>query len=270
MSPTFQTCSINEDCPNNGFIIIDTNFIIYLIEGICGMVEEKHTRASREEKFNSFLDVLNSIFESIKPCALDGSFWTSDLVYSCGMNPLNNNSTLRRKSQRFETMCKQRNKNYQSVDRLLKNHIQELNTNTEELLTIKSFYSHSPDDEDASLIAASAKISVQRFNTILLTDDGELCGRIEKIVQRKTLNLNGTDYPTEGIFPTNFLIFLERVHYCCNLSSDEFGYCMYHKYMIEDTRPNKLLKAKKIKQVERVWYKFIDSVSRKSARLQCV
>lgn len=269
MRPTFQNCSIKSDCPNNGFIIFDANFIIYLIEAICGSVEERMEDASRNDKFNSFSEILNSILESIKHCALDGSFWTSDLVYTGEMDPLNRLSTLRREAQRFNTMCRQRNRNYQEVDRILRNHISEMNTNNNDLVSIKSLYSDTPDDEDTSLLAVSAKKSIQHFNTLLLTDDGELCGRIEKIVQRKTLNLNGTDYPADGIFPTNFLNFLEKVHDCCNLNSDEFGYCMHHKYIIEDARPNRFLRAKKIKQVERVWYRFIDSISRKSARLQC-
>lgn len=268
MNPTFQNCSIKENCPNNGFIIIDANFIIYLIEAICGIVEEKLEGARRDDKFNFFLDKLNSILESIKPCALDGSFWTSDCVYDHEMSPLNRLSTLRREAQRFETMCKQRNSNYQEVDRILKTHITEMNTNGNDLATIKSFYSDNPDDEDTSLIAVSSMKSIQQFNTILLTDDGELFGRIEKIVKQRILNLSGTDYPTEGIFPTNFLNFLEKVHDCCNLNSDEFSYCMHHKYIIEDARPNKFLRAKKIKQVERAWYRFIASISRKSARLQ--
>ncbi len=61
MSPNFQNCSIKVDCPNNGFIIIDANFIIYLIEAICGRVEEKLEGASRNDKFNSLSDILNSI-----------------------------------------------------------------------------------------------------------------------------------------------------------------------------------------------------------------
>jgi len=268
-APTFQNCSIKANCPNNGFIIIDANFIIYLIEAICGRVEEKLESASRDDKFSSFSNILNSILENIKPCSLDGSLWTSDLVYTNEMSPLNRLSTLRREARRFETMCKQLNKNYQVVDRILKTHITETNTNNDDLDIIKAFYSSNPDDEDTSLICVSAMKSTPQFNTLLLTDDGGLCDRIEKIVQRKTLNLNGTDYPTGGIFPINFLIFLEGVHDCCNLSSDAFGYCMHHKYMIEDNRPNKFLKATKIKQVERVWYRFIESVLRKSAQLEC-
>jgi len=269
MSPTFQNCSIKANCPNNGFIVIDANFIIYLIEAICGIVEEKLEDASRDDKFNFFLDKLNSILESIKPCAIDGAFWTSDCVYNHEMSPLNRLSTLRREAQRFETMCRQRNRNYQEVNRILMSHIREITMNINDLIMIKSLYSDNPNDEDTSLIAVSAMKSIQQYNSILLTDDGELCGRIERIVKRRILNLNGTDYSTQRIFPTNFLNFLERVHDCCNLDSDEFGYCMHHKYMIEESRPDRFLKAKKIKQVERAWYRFIESIVRKSTALEC-
>lgn len=269
MSPNFQNCSIKVDCPNNGFIIFDANFIIYLIEAICGSVEERMEGASRNDKFDSFSEILGSILESIKHCALDGSFWTSDLVYTGEMDPLNRLSSLRREAQRFNTMCRQRNRNYQEVDHILRNHISEINTNNNDLVSIKSLYSDNPDDEDTSLLAVATKKSIPQYNTLLLTDDGGLYGRVEKIVKRRTLNLDGTDYLTERIFPKNFLNFLEEVHDCCNLSSDKFGYCVHHKYIIEDARQNKLLKVKKKKQVERVWYRFMESIYRKSVRLQC-
>lgn len=266
MTPDFQKCSRKENCQNNGIIIFDTNFIIYMIEAICGKVENELDSASRNDKFNSFFGKLNSILEGIKPCAQDGTFWTSDLVYNGEIDPTNRLSTLRREGDRFNTMCGRLNRNYAKINQMLNKHIRVVDTNRDDIMMIKTLFSDNPDDEDISLVSASTQKSMNQLNTLLLTDDHVLGKRIEKIVKLKTLKLNGTEYPTRKIYPTNFLNFLERVHDCCNLSSYLFGDCMAHKYLVEDIRPNRFLKAKKIKQGEMVWYRFTDSVVKKMER----
>ena len=117
MSPDLQVCQKKLDCDNNGFLIVDTNFIIYLIDGICGMVEEELNGSSRDIKFTKFCDVFDSILSSIRPCSLDETLWTSDIVYSKEMSPTDRLSTLRNESPRFNTMCCQ---NEHSIKRICK------------------------------------------------------------------------------------------------------------------------------------------------------
>jgi hypothetical protein len=263
VAPVVETCSVKPDCPNYGLIVVDANFAIYLVEAICGKVEAEAEDASRADKFASFSAILASVLQSIRSCAIGDTLWTSDLVYQREISPVNRISSLRRHAERFERMCQHSNRRYNAVNRVLTNHLTEAPTNTDDLASVKNHFQHRPNDEDASLISLSARSSAPRFRTILLTDDDQLCDRIETIVRMETLNLGDTDYHTSRIFPMNFLNFLERVHDCCNLTSDSFMYCMHHKYLVEGVRDNRALRARKMKRVERVWYMVFESFRRK-------
>lgn len=266
MSPDVQICGKKTNCDNNGFLIADANLILYLIDSICGKIEEEHITSRRSDKFNSFCDVLDSILKSIRSCSLDGFLWTSDKVYWGEMSPINRISSLRREVHTFNTMCSRRNNNYQRVDGILRGHLQEITTSEDEILAIKSLYLHGPDNEDASLIVACIKKSMGSFKTILLTDDGELSKRMGRVTAKGNMTLGENNYPCTSIFPFTFLSFLELIHECCSLSSEGYAYSIHYKFLVEIERADTLPKAigeRKKKGIIRALNRFIVAMKEK-------
>jgi len=269
MSPNLQVCQKKSNCDNNGFLIIDANFILYLIGSICNKIEEKYSSNDRHEKFVRFCQVLDIILNKIRSCSLDETLWTSDKVYDDEMSPTNRISSLRREIHALNTMCSHQNRKYERIDRILTQYLQKVNTSTQEISEIKDLYAHKPDDEDASLIVSAIKKSMPDFKTILLTDDGKLISRLGIVTRNGNMKLGANQYPSGNIFPFNFLSFLELIHDCCNLSSEYFAYSIHYKFLIEDERVTipKGLRERKKKTTISALDRFILAMEKKAQQL---
>lgn len=207
-------------CENYGFIICDTNFLIYIMDFI-------FQRNSNTDK--DFLTQLGQFLSWIIKCSINGKINVSKVLYNDELNTTNRLSRGRDVSIVHNSFFFKKYKNHPKINYRLKikkifnKYIKIFQLNPKDLVKIETiaksrFPSKTPSKDDLSLILLGLKESTnQNFRSILITEDMR-----SKIILEKDINRlpqfrcdKGNIYETKNIISKGYISFLLPIYNDC-------------------------------------------------------
>ena len=209
-----------EGCLNHETLIVDTNYILFLMDFISEYNPGIDSRG--------FLTKLTSYFNQSRECSIDGCLYVSKRLFKYELDVnYNPESALNTFSQFLENNESDDDRN-DLVD-LMKNYIDIINVNQDDLDKIiiiawTAYGERSPGMDDLSLVTLGLDLSNNRDSQcFIVTDDEKLKALIKNhiIPKGKIEKANGDKWESVGLFPYHILDFLLKIFSCCKLSYDE-------------------------------------------------
>lgn len=229
-----------DECENFGYIIVDTNFLILLLNYL-------HTQNPRIG-IRAFCSNLRKILQGLTSCSINNQLYMSNKLFDNEINYFNNNrAALFRKTRKFYRDYRDKRNDIRQVLNVLRAFFNILtvddgNLNLIEVIASSCFTRNPPDQNDLSLILIALYLSNSDSNrniSKIVSGDMKL-----GIFQEEHLsnldhfdNLNGDSWLYDKIRIENRFDPIARVYSCCKLDSIEeyFNlYCEDVKSMLRD------------------------------------
>lgn len=210
-------------CENYGFIICDSNFLIYIIDFIFN---------NNSNTDNNFLTQLEQFLSWITECSINGKINVSKLLFDKELDTNNRLSrgrdvSLVENSHFFRRYKNFRRINYrQEVKNLIEKYINIIQLNQNNLDKIRSivyplFRKYTPSKKDLSLILLGLRESTNRnFKSIIVTEDIKLKIVLEKKINRlsRFINNEGNVWKTKNTISKGFISFLLLIYKDCKFN----------------------------------------------------
>lgn len=209
-----------EECLNHETLIVDTNYLLFLMDFISEYNPGIDSRA--------FLTKLTNYFNQSRECSIDGCLYVSKRVFKYELDVNSNpESALNTNSQFLENNENDDDRN-DLVD-LMKNYIDIINVNQDDLDKIiiigwTAYGERSPRMDDLSLVTIGLDLSNNRDSQcFILTDDEKLKALIKNHInpKGKIEKANGNEWQSVSLFCYHILDFLLKIFSCCKLSYEE-------------------------------------------------
>ena len=219
--PSNRTCP-NPSCPNRGVLVLDTNFLLFLIEGTIRYVRDYYpdltTKASRLEHV---LDELAHHLSIIRDCcSLDGNLHISNRVLYEEVLVVDP------RAKDLAQLKSYRNGERARILRVVCNHFPQPSIVPDrEIQALRSQFTNPnirPEDRDASLMIVACHLATSGQPTIVLTNDPDFVDPIKLLMHQGSVGLGEETFPTNLIIYRDYSKFLLRLHDCCGLPTTRY------------------------------------------------
>ncbi|MBA7625346.1 hypothetical protein ES703_32775 [subsurface metagenome] len=265
---SYNKCPKNNNCKINCLLIVDSMSIFFLIQALINYIENCYSQLSRSDKFDFFCKSISSILEKFSYCSLNKALNISENVYIHEISPTQRLSTLRRKIRDFNTMCRNRNKNFQTVEDIIERFFNIIPIDNSEIIEFMNFFPSSLKiaDRDASLLLLGLKKAHDDCKTLILTNDRKIEKAYLSLAKYPSLTFQFGQFNTSMYFFLNYFNFITISHGCCQLSKEEYKN-LFHQYCAaEFLRFEDLKKSQQSyihKNLDKYYFIFLNSIYQK-------
>lgn len=260
------------NCSNRGFLAVDTNFILFMIEGVIEYVldnfEELHTRAEQVEQIVTELDTTFRIIETC--CALDENLHTSSAILREEILVIDP------ETRQMVGLKRYTHQQRDEIFRVVRQHLtNEFFVDEEMLGEHMAVYENPrvrPHGRDATLLIAALQLAKENEPTIILTRDPDFVQALRVLLDLQSVRINNEDIQTDKILKRGFFEFTTRIHQSCSLPTNRYkaliaGFQGMVAARIPDLDKDKV-KIKELAQLRILWKAGADSIEQKAARME--
>jgi len=206
------------------FVLIDTNFLMNIIEVISKTVDLDHLNRSQ---LDLFISHLTEFLEKCSTCPSTSKIYTSDQILANEINLNKANSALQRDSPFLRKVAYEYYSDsarfFSDMHSLVCSKIDPVSTRTSDLESVKriSRTAQTLSDEDVSLIVSAIVKSNAGGDAFVVTDDEDLRTALYEVVSAGTISFSSNTFMTNKILPLTSCTYTSYLHKCCQLSNDE-------------------------------------------------
>lgn len=232
---SYNKCSKNNNCKINCLLIVDSMSIFFLIQALINYIENYYSQLSSSDKFIFFCKNISRRLEKFSYCSLNKALNISENVYIHEISPtlrINGRlSTLRRKIRDFNTICRNRNRNFKTVENIIKKYFNICPISNSEISEFMNFFPSSLRiaDRDASLLLLGLKKAHDGCETLILTNDWKIEKAYSLLTKNPSLIFQFGQFNTSMYFIRNYFDFITISHNCCQLNKEEYTN-LFHQY----------------------------------------
>lgn len=216
----------NPDCYNRSFVVIDTIFLDYLIRSIVKGIDPSLEVIQR---YSTLKEEISFFFDKICLCSIDGKIHVSEAVFEQEIYPNDGSGSVLSALNDFFP-----DQEHSEMLSIFRSKFEITAVDNNDIDAIKSATGTSgawgPGDCDISLIVLALYKSTNGGKSIIITEDDKLRCLVEEVYALGNFNLASSQVRTRDIFRANHFNFLNNIHDCCNISSDQFIKVFHHLY----------------------------------------
>lgn len=215
-----QTVRNCENCLNHVVLIVDTNYIFFLMDFISKYYSHLDS--------NGFIAKLISYFDHSSECATDGNLYVSENVFDFELNVINNpDCSLNTKSQflKINTNISDRNDLVNMFDNSLeKQFVNQDDIDKIIIIAASAYGAKAPKNNDLSLVTLGLNLSNDGDSKcLIITDDEKLKNLIKDHIglEGKIEKGDGDEWESFRLSWYHILDFLLNIYRYCNLTYED-------------------------------------------------
>ena len=203
-------------------LVLDTNFLFILIEGIIRYVQELNPElATKANRLPCIIQEIDKVITIIRGCcSLDGNIYISNRVLYDEVMVVDP------RARGLIEFSKYNNNNRREILRVLQNHMPEPRIIPElEVKGLQHLFANPnicPKDRDASLMVLSLHLGSEGMPSLVLTEDPDFKKPFRQLIRKGAITLEGTEFPTSRTIDRSYFSFLDKLHRCCGLTSEQY------------------------------------------------
>lgn len=242
-------------------IIVDTNFILYLIN--CILLETQEANLNEYNPnvlFSDFKTRLTNCIQKLVRCTPRNKFVISEQIG----NQLNSRHSTGTEYYRIlsenNSIIPPQERNFRDIDRIIGSFLNPISVLDDEIDDLKLSLSglklkRFPDEADLSLIISALKTSSDSVSSVIVTEDGSLIHTIREVYSIGSIELNSVRYNSKNIAEKYIPTYLDGPHQMCCFDTDRFlkmyiqttsGYNLVHSDQI--IKRDKIIERKTVER----------------------
>ncbi len=242
-----------KSCQQAGCVILyDANFVIDVFYGTVQNLMVAGQGMGAQPRYDAFLSLIKYTFNKLSLCGKTIKPAIPRRVFYEELDPGNKACRLRREIPYFDTICRQRNKNFKKLRELLEDffYIIPVDKSTCRQLRKGAYLNAYLEDRDSHLLMLTINLSHNYGPALLVTSDTELSNAVDEIRKKETIIINGAIYKTNKIAYKMGDLFAYNNFDCCAMNGCQFKPIAHYRvdYQLDKARKeNNQAKVKRVK-----------------------
>ena len=213
------------DCPNRGLLVVDANFVFFLVEGAIEYAQSAYPELTNTDRLPHIIATLDRLLGTFERCcSLDGELHISNMVFD---------ELALADRKEINRMGLTKLKKFSNAERVqmlqvLRQHFPQPQVVSEmEVHVMRGYFQNQsvrPKDRDAALMVVVCRLATAGNPTLALSDDPDFKEPVFWLMQQESLRIGDElRFSPNRIMHRDYPGFIRRLHDCCLLSPADYG-----------------------------------------------